>query len=162
MNDRVELLVSMVRFKIKTKFLCLTNIISKESFNSWVFFYYNFFLSPTLPFSKWIDRSCYNPSILDSKFGFLAMGNYYHCSNICSAIIPCQNVRCEPFFLIYGRRLWQLVITRRIWVLVCDDKSHHGRTLHNCWSNIWLWWYQRTSGARKFIHCLTRPSLNSI
>ena len=38
MDGRLELLVSMVRFKMKTKLLSLSNIISKESFDSWVSF----------------------------------------------------------------------------------------------------------------------------
>ena len=41
MEGRLELLVAMVRIKMKTKLLdhlSLSNIILKESFNSWVFF----------------------------------------------------------------------------------------------------------------------------
>ena len=54
-------------------------------------------------------------------------------------------------------RLWQLISTRWIWILVCYDKSHHDHTLHNCWSDIRLGWYQRSSRARRFILCLTCP-----
>ena len=78
--------------------LNLSNIISKESFNSWVFFLIrNWFYTQCCLFSKWIDRICYNPSILDSTFSSLAMGNYYCCSNFCFAINPCQSIRCESF-----------------------------------------------------------------
>ena len=87
------------------------------------------------------------------------MGNYYHCSYICFAINSCQSLRCEPFLIC--SRLWQLITTRRIWILVFDDKGHHDRTLYNCWSYIWLGWYQRTSRTRRSILCLTCSLLST-
>ena len=51
--------------------------------------------------------------------------------------------------------LWQLIFTRWNWILVCDDKGHHDHILHNCWSDIWLGRYQRSSRACRSIHSLT-------
>ena len=79
------------------------------------------------------------------------MGNYHYCSCFCLPISPRQSLRCVPFFL---NVLSSLTINARwIWILVGDDKGHHDRTFHNCRSDIWLGWYQRSSRARRFIHC---------
>ena len=152
MDNRLELLVSMVRFKLITELSFI-----KHSFKG-VFQFVSFFL---LIRNWFIPNSAFLASELTAaaiilQFWTPHLVPWQWAIIIIVPIFALQLIHvrvygANPSFFYILFVFDNLIITRWIWILVCDDKGHHDRTFHNCWSNIWLGWYQRSSRARRSI-----------